>query len=574
MQIPILNIPRPVPVQTYRTPQANIPQTRGERDRVKEAVIGYVEQVRPVPPLSLEELRNHSEELCRRLNLDPKYRDYLAVVLSNEAWREHLAPVPFERRLLLLPKCLRVEEKCPAPFDEFGLLCKQCGLCSIQDLQEEAERLGYAVLVAEGSAIVMALIQTGKIDAIVGVSCLSVLERAFPYMEAAAIPGIAIPLLQDDCRDTTVDLDWVWDVIHLTSDDRTRRLDLGALKAEVQSWFEPPALDQVFGEPAQGKTEEIAREWLARAGKRWRPFLSICAFKALQEDTDAPLPEDIRRLSIAVECFHKASLIHDDIEDGDDFRYGVKTLHAEHGIPVALNVGDLLLGEGYRLLASSDVAAEIRARMVRIAATGHRSLCQGQGAELCWAQAPHPLNPGQVFELFRQKTSPAFEVALQLGAAYAGAGDEILGVLSQYSEALGIAYQIRDDLDDLETNQAPGDLTAFRPTLPLALAYERTKGENRMLVERAWRRDAALAAEDWRLRALITELGVEERARGLMESYKEQAVRSLVQLKNPSLKGLLRRVVGKIFSMEIKGWCSEFEARNAAGRAARAEGAR
>src|SRR5262245_35081007 len=511
MQIPILNIPRPVPVQPYRAPQANIPQTRGERDRVKEAVIGYVEQVRPVPPLSLEELRNHSEELCHRLNLDLKYRDYIGVVLSNEAWREHLAPVPFERRLLLLPKCLRVEEKCPAPFDEFGLLCKQCGLCSIQDLQEEAERLGYAVLVAEGSAIVMALIQTGKIDAIVGVSCLSVLERAFPYMEAAAIPGIAIPLLQDDCKDTTVDLDWVWDVIHLTSDDRTRRLDLSALKAEVQSWFEPAALNRVFGAPAQGKTEEIAREWLARAGKRWRPFLSICAFKALQEDTGALLPEDIRRLSIAVECFHKASLIHDDIEDGDDFRYGVKTLHAEHGIPVALNVGDLLLGEGYRLLASSDASAEVRARMVRIAAAGHRSLCQGQGAELLWARAPHPLNPGQVFELFRQKTSPAFEVALQLGAAYAGAGDEILAVLSQYSEALGIAHQIRDDLEDLNSDQAPGDLAAFRPTLPLALAYERTKGENRMVVERAWGRDPALAAEDGRLRTLMAELGVEER---------------------------------------------------------------
>ena len=88
--------------------------------------------------------------------------------------------IPYERRLLLMPKCLRVEAKCPAPFDEFGLLCKKCGLCSIQDLQNEAERLGYAVLVAEGSAIVMAIIETGKIDAIVGVSCLSVLERAFP----------------------------------------------------------------------------------------------------------------------------------------------------------------------------------------------------------------------------------------------------------------------------------------------------------------------------------------------------------------------------------------------------------
>ena len=162
-------------------------------------------------------------------------------------WREQLATVPYERRLLLLPKCLRVEDKCPAPFDEFGLLCKQCGLCTIQELQEEAERLGYAVLVAEGSALVMSLIQTGKIDAMVGVSCISVLERAFPYMEAAAIPGIAIPLLQDDCKDTTVDLDWIWDVIHLTSDDSTRRLDLDGLRKQVDTWFTPEALREVLG---------------------------------------------------------------------------------------------------------------------------------------------------------------------------------------------------------------------------------------------------------------------------------------------------------------------------------------
>src|SRR5205823_3667956 len=183
-----------------------------------------------------------------------------------------------ERRLLLLPKCLRVESKCPAPFDEFGLLCKQCGLCSIQDLQSEAERLGYAVLVAEGSAIVMSLIQTGKIEAIVGVSCLSVLERAFPYMEAAAVPGVAVPLLQDDCIDTTVDLDWVWDYIHLTSDDKTRRLDLGALREQVDGWFNLEALEEIMG-LAEGRTEQIGRDWLCRAGKRWRPFLTVAAFE-------------------------------------------------------------------------------------------------------------------------------------------------------------------------------------------------------------------------------------------------------------------------------------------------------
>src|SRR3954469_22926153 len=247
MQIPILTLPRPVPEQKMRPPQDTIPQSREERDLVRRFCEQYVESDKPVPPLSFEELRKHSENLITRNGLESKFRDYVAVLLNSEVWREQLATVPFERRLLLLPKCLRVEDKCPAPFDEFGLLCKQCGLCSIQELQAEAEKLGYAVLCAEGSAIVMAIIQTGKIDAIVGVSCLSVLEKAFPYMESAAIPGVAIPLLQDDCKDTTIDIDWVWDVIHLTSEDRTYRLDLDALRKEVETWFEPAILDRIMG---------------------------------------------------------------------------------------------------------------------------------------------------------------------------------------------------------------------------------------------------------------------------------------------------------------------------------------
>jgi hypothetical protein len=288
--------------------------------------------------MPLEELKVHADRLITMLGCNTIYRDYVGVLICNEMWRETLAQVPFEKRLLLLPKCLRVEAKCPAPFDEFGLLCKQCGLCTIQDLQAEAEKLGYAVLVAEGSAIVMSLIQTGKIEAIVGVSCLPVLERAFPYMEAAAIPGVAVPLLQDDCIDTTVDLDWVWDYIHLSSDDTTRRLDLGALREEVDFWFAPGSLSLIMG-TAEGETECIAREWLMRAGKRWRPFLATAAYQALRENVSSPLPEELRKIAVAVECFHKASLIHDDIEDNDAQRYGEKTSHEEYGVAVALNVG-------------------------------------------------------------------------------------------------------------------------------------------------------------------------------------------------------------------------------------------
>ena len=156
-----------------------------------------------------------------RAGVDPVYRDYVGVLLNNEVWREHsglgavrapaaaAAQVPARRRQV--PGAVRRIR--PA-------------LQAVRAVHDSgsagggrAARLRRARRRRVGAR--HGLIQTGKIDAIVGVSCLSVLERAFPYMEAAAIPGVAIPLLQDDCKDTTVDIDWVWDVIHLTSDDRT-----------------------------------------------------------------------------------------------------------------------------------------------------------------------------------------------------------------------------------------------------------------------------------------------------------------------------------------------------------------
>ena len=557
-------IPRHVVQQRFRPPKATLPQTVAERSRMLRFIRHYVAEFNPVPPLPLDQLKEHADRVLGLLACDPAYRDYVGVLINNEMWRETLASVPYERRLLLLPKCLRVENKCPAPFDEFGLLCKQCGLCTIQDLQNEAEKLGYAVLVAEGSAVVMAMVQTGKIDAIVGVSCLNVLERAFPYMEAAAVPGVAIPLLQDDCIDTTVDLDWVWEYIHLTRDDQTRRLDLGALRDDVDSWFAPGSLDLILGD-GEGETERIARQWLRRAGKRWRPFLTVAAFQALRRDTGSPLPEDLRKAAVAVECFHKASLIHDDIEDNDALRYGEKALHEEHGLPVALNVGDLLIGEGYRLLASCRVSAEQKAAMLQVASEGQRELCRGQGAELGWARAPGPLTPLQVLDIFRKKTAPAFDVALRIGALYAGLDrhEEVAGMLRTYSEALGIAYQIRDDLSDLGSQGETNDIAGLRPSLLLAVAYERAQGDPRVLLESVWRRSASARENLSRIEALYTELKADARARTLLETYKEEAIRSLREVENANLKGLLRRVIGKIFNdTEIKGWCKEFEGRN------------
>ncbi|SVC46154.1 uncharacterized protein METZ01_LOCUS299008, partial [marine metagenome] len=348
-----LQLPVQVPKQTYRPAQSNIPDDKQVRLRLKRISENYVHKVGAIPPLTLEELQEHTCAILAEASLDSIYKDYASILVSNAAWRDSLAKIPYDRRLLLIPKCLRVEERCPAPFDEFGLLCKECGLCSIQDLTVEAERLGYAVLVAEGSAIVRSMIETGKIEAVVGVSCINVLEKCFPHIEAAAIPGVAIPLLQDDCVNTTVDLDWVWDLIHLTSDDKTYRLDLDTIKNEVRGWFNKDSINTIMGK-AEDETAKVARQWLLKGGNRWRPYLATCTYMALesdrrQADSKPVLTAAVKKAAVAIECFHKASLIHDDIEDGDEQRYGSPALHTKVGVPVALNVGDFLVGEGYRL---------------------------------------------------------------------------------------------------------------------------------------------------------------------------------------------------------------------------------
>src|SRR5207249_12136957 len=96
-----------------------------------------------------------------------------------------------------------------------GLECKKCGACSIADFRTLAEEMGYKVLVAEGSPIVLKIIVSGYVDAIVGVACLNVLEKAIDKILLAGIPCMAVPLMSSDCRNSSVDEDWVMQMIKL-----------------------------------------------------------------------------------------------------------------------------------------------------------------------------------------------------------------------------------------------------------------------------------------------------------------------------------------------------------------------
>ena len=495
-----------------------VPVQRSEREEHLKAVADYVARGL-FPPLFMEELRDHAQQISSDSNLT----DYLMVLLNNAVWHDTVASIPYERRLLLLPQCLRDFKNCPALVDEFGLLCEECGQCDIGALQSLAEELGYVVLVAEGSTVVSKLLESGKVDAVIGVSCLSALEKSFPHMANGAIPGLAIPLTVDGCIGTETDTDHVREAILLKSSKGwNNQVDTIAIRKSVEEWFSRDW-------NCETETERIAYDWLAKDGKRWRPFLLAGAYSALQNGT-MDFPDDVGKLAIAVECFHKASLVHDDIEDDDDLRYGEPTLHKTFGLAVALNAGDLLVGEGYRWIASSEnhVAA-----LTRIAASNHRTLCVGQGEELYGLSRGTPLTAPQMIEIFRRKTAPAFGVSLLLGAVAAEAGEDVLDVLRQFSESLGIAYQIKDDLDEY----CAGEAEDLRASILLALANDLSP-------------ETALSTLDRNLKHILEELMVEEKASQLLGHYKNEAIRALNALNNSALRSLLSRIAFKMLGGE------------------------
>ena len=172
--------------------------------------------------------------------------------------------------------------------------------------------------------------------------------------------------------------------------------DPAGLYVMMQAWFERQALIRTVGF-GEREVETIALDWLAKAGKRWRPFLTACIYQALRPQDDAEL---IRFLSVAVECIHKGSLIYDDIQDGDEQRYGEPTVHAIHGMPLALTASLLLIGHGYRMIGEAPFAKEKCNAMLQCATKGHCDLCLGQGSELAWMRAPKPLSPSEVLEIF------------------------------------------------------------------------------------------------------------------------------------------------------------------------------
>ncbi len=516
-----------------------VPLDPARRRQLADVVAAYAARERLEPPLTADELTAHARCVGAGLDARDDELPFVAVLLNNMLWSEVIASVPFERRLLLLPQCLARPEVCRADRDGLGLLCAQCGACAIGTLQAEADRLGYVTLVAEGTTVVSKLLLSGKVDAVIGVGCMESLRRIFPIMNTHAIPGQGIPLLADGCVRTTLDVAWVLELIRSRkAEAKDGVTDLDAVASLIRQWFEPEALAALMGRPTT-EAQRMGQAWLVTGGKRWRPLLTAAVFEAAGGDV-----AQIRAAAVAVECFHKASLIHDDIEDGDVERYGEPTVHAQIGVPAAINVGDYLIGEGYRLLASAGFDGPVRAEMLLAAANGHRELCLGQGEELAFCRRPVPVTESEVLRIYAQKTSAAFEVAVQVGAAAAGVDAKTRTQLSAFSQAVGTAYQIQDDIEDFRSVRGrSADLLAMRPTLFLAAACTCEHPTVREALRAVWEGDAV--GRECLIDA-IAEAGLHARVELLYAHYKHETERVLADIPHNGLNRLLRRIMGRM----------------------------
>ena len=427
-----------------------VPQDSGVRETIRRTAEDLVRSSGLKPPLGLSLLTRHAEKLLASLELDGRGFDHYAmIVLNNALWAPYFPHIALKQRLLLLPFCLRKQPGCTADHDDLGLICRGCGQCNIPKLSAVADALDMPVLVAESSSAVADWVEQGMIQAVIGVSCLDSLEKSFPSMIRSAVPGIAVPLLRDGCKDTAFDPADLERAMSVPQDTDVHAFPYGLIRETIDDLFTPDGVSAYI--PDNMLREEAVRALTAH-GKHYRPKIAAGCCAALNPSR-ADLPEYLKPVALAVECFHKASLIHDDIEDGDAERYGEPACHVRLGLASALNLGDYLIGAGYKLFCHESVPPEMRAALCEEAALAHCELALGQAKEFEALKSP-VFTVEECLHIHRLKTAPAFRVALYAGAIAAGRFDELRDLFHDFSDCLGAAYQLYDDLEDTADNPA------------------------------------------------------------------------------------------------------------------------
>ncbi|HET8818657.1 MAG TPA: farnesyl diphosphate synthase [Xanthomonadaceae bacterium] len=194
-------------------------------------------------------------------------------------------------------------------------------------------------------------------------------------------------------------------------------------------------------------------------GKRMRPLLVYAtgtAFGAREASLDAP--------AVAVELVHAYSLVHDDLPamDDDSLRRGKPTVHVAHGEATAILAGDALQSLAFEVLAGADVPDRARVAMLRelAVAAGARGMCGGQALDIAATGRGGAMDIDGLQRLHALKTGALLRAAVRLGALAADVDRDARASLDAFADALGLAFQVRDDLLDVEGDSSTLGKTA------------------------------------------------------------------------------------------------------------------
>lgn len=239
-----------------------------------------------------------------------------------------------------------------------------------------------------------------------------------------------------------------------------------------------------------GTLTESMKYSLSAGGKRIRPVLALAAAHAVGGDGETLLPA-----ACALELIHTYSLIHDDLPamDDDDYRRGRLSNHKVFGEGQAILAGDALLTFAFELLAQAinGVAPERQLRVIRevAQAAGPFGMVGGQVLDL--EAEEKSLALPEMEQVHRLKTGAMLVVSARLGGILAGGTEEKIEALTRYAQAIGLAFQIKDDILDIEGDSetlgkpAQSDLRQHKSTYPSLMGLEGAKSELRVKTEEA-----------------------------------------------------------------------------------------
>ena len=229
---------------------------------------------------------------------------------------------------------------------------------------------------------------------------------------------------------------------------------LAAIEQALSAWVANP--DDA---PAPAGLGDAMRYAVLDGGKRLRPLLVMAACEAVDGNADAAL-----RSACAVELIHAYSLVHDDMPcmDNDVLRRGKPTVHVEFGEARALLAGDALQALAFEFLTPEDgtVPAQTQARLCRMLAqaAGFRGMAGGQAIDL--ASVGLSLTSVQLHEMHRLKTGALLQASVMMGAACGMAAPTAQSALRHYGAAVGLAFQVVDDILDVTADAATLGKTA------------------------------------------------------------------------------------------------------------------